>query len=152
MLTLGAKEIIMNDDSYLGKIDPQNTSMLESKQMIIYHKLEEKYIDSRNIYMVLDAKYIINYTERLLDMIGLAPETRQLVESNLLYSELPHEALFNASECGQNIKLPVRSPIQEEECYFSDVRVKKYRKVVESGVSIGPIGCLILFAVTKYIS
>src|SRR3972149_11630974 len=57
IIALGANEIVMNNDSYIGKIDPQQ----DSEQLIIWSTLEEKYIDSKNIYNVKNSRFTMNY-------------------------------------------------------------------------------------------
>jgi len=149
MLALGAKEIVMNNDSYLGKIDPQKGSLLGSAQSIIYTTLEEEYIDSKNIYEVQSARYVLNYTHRLLDMIPFAADSKQLVLKNLLDSELPHEALFSASEC-KEMNLPIREPKLEEQCYFSDLQVTNY-KAGKRSYSTRYIGYMALVVISCYL-
>ncbi len=118
----------MNNNSYIGKIDPQLGGQFGSSQLIIYHNMDPKYISDKNIYNVLTTKYVINYLMKLLDLCNILPETRALVEEHMLYSELPHEQLFDFEECRDMLKLKVREQKDDEEKYFcEDLVVKNFQ-------------------------
>ena len=128
IIALGANEIIMNNDSYLGKVDPQSGA-----QCTIYQKIEEKHIDSHNIYNIISSQYVINYTIKLLNRIldkdkVLNNDNYTDVMSELLYSELPHCALYDSEDCGK-MGLSVRVPEDNEKCYFDNsVKISNYKK------------------------
>lgn len=143
LLALGAKEIVMNEDSYIGKIDPQRDG-----QLAIYKDLEPEFVDARNIHRVREAEYIFNYTNKLLGLIELGEETCDLVKEHLLHSKLPHEALFNFQECKDLIKLNVRNPTDDEKCYFENHNIESY-KFKEKKTNYGFYGGI---AVTGFIA
>lgn len=135
-IALGAREIVMTGDSYLGKCDIQ----LGDEQMQIYEKLEDKYITADNIYKVKLAKYLRNYDDQLLDLIfqdklRLAQDeetkadiakSKKLVTEHLIDSELPHIKIYDNVSC-QEMLLPVREPTEEETKFFTDKqKVKDY--------------------------
>lgn len=135
LLSLGADEIVMNDDSYLGKIDPQNT---KSGSQIIYATIDEKYIGQHNIYKVKEAQHILNYMKKILCMIyDINIESdKNLFESvlkHMVYSELPHCTLFDNEECKTVIGLNIRSPNNDENTRYFDnknkLKVKKFQRV-----------------------
>lgn len=126
LIALGAREIIMTDDSYLGKVDPQQGS----KQLIIYTTIPEKYISSHNIYDITNAKYVLNYLEKLLKLIIPDDEHRALINKHMVYSELPHETTFDKHDCSDILKLKVRGPTATEMAYFdSKIKVKNYKRI-----------------------
>ncbi len=129
IIALGAKEIIMNDDSYIGKIDPQNGGSKEA-QLIIHSILEDKYIGPENIYKVIEAKYVLNYMDTILNLIyDNDPNIKEQVMEHMVYSKLPHEALFDYDSCDVTIGLNVRRPSDDENDYFSnDVKIVDYKK------------------------
>lgn len=132
VIALGAKEIIMNNDSYLGKIDPQKMNTCE----VIYATLPEKYIDAKNIYEHLEAKYVLNYMTDLLKLIfnddtNNYRSTDQMnnITKNLIFSELPHFKSYDFDNCKNLLKLNIRNPTKEEEKYFDrTLKVKNYLK------------------------
>lgn len=118
MVALGAKEIVMNEDSYLGKVDVQIASMTESYSVIDYYNLDEKYITGDNIQKVKSCKQLINYTNDILDLIfGSNPELKEGVMKNMVFSEYPHSKTFDFNDC-QNMGLSVRRPTDEELSLF----------------------------------
>jgi len=136
-IALGAREIVMTDDSYLGKCDIQQGD----KQMQIYEKLDPKYITAENIYDVMMAKYLKNYDNQLLDLIfknkcDLEPEKkveidacRKNVVELLVDSELPHIKIYDNVSC-KDMLLPVRAPAAEETKFFTDkLKIKEYLTV-----------------------
>ena len=46
----------------------------------------------------------------------------------MVFSELPHEALYDYEECKDLITLPVRKPEPEETHYFSNVSIADYQQ------------------------
>ncbi len=124
IIALGADEIVMTNDSYIGKIDPQSNS----EEQVIWAQLENKYIDSKNIYKVNDARHTMNYMNKILGMIYEDKTTvYDEILSNLVYSELPHCALFDKDEC-KEFGLKIREPLEDEKIYFSDnIKIVDYR-------------------------
>ncbi len=129
IIALGAKEIIMNNDSYIGKIDPQNGGSKEA-QLIIHATLEDKYIGPENIYKVKESKYVLTYMDNILNLIyDSDPNIKKQVMKHMVYSELPHEALFDYDSCKDIIGLSTRRPSDDENDYFSnDVKIVDYKK------------------------
>jgi len=117
ILALGAKEIVMIEDSYLGKIDPQVSSITTSYSVILYANLEDKYVTDKNIDKVRQSKQVLNHMDLLLDLIFTDPEVKTKVTNKMIYSELPHYKTFDMQEC-LDIGLNVRKPTIEEVGYF----------------------------------
>lgn len=114
MIALGAKEIVMNDDSFLGKIDPQVASMSDSYSAIDYYDLEKEHIGSDNIQKVRVCNQLINYTNDLLDMIfGTNLELKESVMQKMVFSPYPHSKTFDFANC-KDMGLSVRSPTEDE--------------------------------------
>ena|SRR3990167_2291327 len=129
LLCLGAKEIVMNQDSCIGKIDPQEVG--NGRTVIIYKNISKEHIDSRTIYYHKNALYLCNYTEKLLSLTGLDEKQLESVKENLLYSEFPHETLFDYEEC-KKMGLPVRKPRKDEETFFKNTKTNDYKAVEET--------------------
>lgn len=138
-IALGAREIVMTGDSYLGKCDIQ----CGDEQMQIYEKLESKYITADNVYKVELAKYLRNYDDQLLDLIfldkmklasdeetkGQIMKSKDLVTKHLIDSELPHIKIYDNLSCSEML-LPVREPTAEEMKFFTEkLKVKEYLSV-----------------------
>jgi hypothetical protein len=136
IIALGAKEIVMADDSYIGKIDPQNGGST-TPQLIIHATTDEKYIKSTNIYQITEARYVMNYMDQIVNLIfDKDSKIRENIMSHLVYSELPHEALFDYDQCKDTIGLNVRRPTDDEKHYFSrDVTIIDYQKVAKTNYS-----------------
>ena len=138
LIALGAKEIVMNSDSYIGKIDPQSGET-KRRQLSIWAKMPEEYVDASNKYAVTEAQFVINYTERLLEYVqkstGLdeADQAKLMnkIREHLLWSELPHEALFNVEFCRKEIGLQVREPTPAEAPLFETkgVTIRNFQRV-----------------------
>lgn len=119
MVALGAKEIVMNGDSYLGKIDPQVASMTDSYSVIDYYNLDEKYITGENIQKVKTCTQLMNYTNDLLTFIFEENnELKNTVRDNMIFSEYPHSKTFDLNDC-QKIGLNVREPRENEMTLFA---------------------------------
>lgn len=116
LIALGGDKIVMNDDSYIGKIDPQS----DQKSVVVYLQIDPNHVDSRNAFEVETATNIVNYTEKILGLTGLPANTLKKVKQQLLYSRFPHEALFGMKDC-KKMGLNVCSPNTEEEIYFSPI-------------------------------
>lgn len=131
IIALGADEIVMNNDSYLGKIDPQRGGIDKTHCVISAQTLDSN-VDSRNIYSVTEARYILNHAKDLLMLIysskqdNNASELMENVLMEMVYSKLPHYKLFNREECIA-IGLNVREPSEDEYIYFDkNIKVKDY--------------------------
>lgn len=136
LIALGANEIIMNNDSYLGKIDPQKMGTFSTCE-VIYATLDEKYIDAKNIYDVTEAQYVLNYMLDLLKLIfnnnnDKYKSTDQMknIADSLIYSKLPHFKSYDFNDCKNKLKLNIRNPLKEEDKFFDKkLKVKDYKKV-----------------------
>jgi hypothetical protein len=113
--------------------DPQNGAG-SKPQLTILANLDKEYIDSRSIYDVTSARYVMNYTLHLLNLIyngdsdGDSNVIPQSVRDNLLYSKLPHCALFDYEAC-QSMGLQVRRPRDDEVDFFdTKVTVSDYQQ------------------------
>jgi hypothetical protein len=113
ILALGAKEIIMADDSYLGKIDPQFSNLFGGYPMIVYHKLDDHLITAENIDKVRLSKQYLNYMEEILQVLGLSENILNIVREKMVYSDLPHLKTFGIDDC-KNMYLNVRPPTPDE--------------------------------------
>ena len=114
MLALGAKEIVMSETSYLGKIDPQVSSLTDSYPAIIYYKLDPKYITGENIDKVRVSEQVINYMNEILDMIFNEKEhVKENVKEQMVFSNFPHNKTFDYEAC-QQMGLQVRRPKPDE--------------------------------------
>lgn len=136
IIALGAKEIIMNNDSYIGKIDPQKQPSKKPHE-IIFATLPDKYIDSSNIYEVTEAKYVLNHMNELLNLIYNNEEDnfkckkqKENIVNNLIFSQLPHYKSYDFTDCKSMLKLNVRPPTNEENHYFNkSIEIKNYTKI-----------------------
>lgn len=118
ILALGATEIVMKEDSYLGKIDPQMSNGLTGGYpVIVYHDLKPEHIGPDNIANVKIAKQLMNHMEKLLKMLPVSEDARDKIRQEMLYSELPHATTFNQTEC-RDMGLNVRVPREDELEYF----------------------------------
>lgn len=121
IIALGAKEIIMTDDSYLGKIDPQivKNSIGEIYPAIAYSSLNEKYITGENIKDYKISQQVLNYTESLLDIIFKDNKTlKNLIRDEMVYSNFPHSKTFDFETC-KKMGLNVRNPTSDESMLFT---------------------------------
>ena len=131
IIALGADEIIMNDDSYLGKIDPVMVAENDSKQCIIYSSVDEKLIDSHIYYEVENSKNILNYELEILNLIFDKKKVNSTsILENMIYSKLPHEKLFDINECKDKLGLNIRNPRDDEKIYFDKkIKVFNYKRI-----------------------
>jgi len=121
IIALGAREIVMTEDSYLGKIDPQMQSKKESEYYIpaiVYHALDEKYITNKNIILVRICEQMLNYIDLLLDnyIFKDNEKLKKVIRDELIYSKYPHHRTYDFETC-LKMGLNVRRP-KEEECSF----------------------------------
>jgi len=119
IIALGAKEIVMDDDSYLGKIDPQMSVGTNVFASINYYDLETykdgKYLTSENINIYRHSVESLNYLENeLLKKLIKDSSLLESIKKYMVYSKLPHSKKFNFDEC-KNIGLPVRRPNNDHE-------------------------------------
>jgi hypothetical protein len=120
IIALGAQEIIMTDDSYLGKIDPQivQNSIMGSYPAIVYSSLDEKYITGDNIKDVRISQQVLNYTDSLLELIfNDNQQLKKIVSNEMIYSNFPHSKTFDFETC-KKMGLSVRNPTDDELTLF----------------------------------
>jgi hypothetical protein len=120
ILAMGAKEIVMDNHSLLGKIDPTMFHGNENYTAICFSNIDQKHIDSHNAYMVNWGKYAINFIVELLGLAldGLpAEQSRDFIEKEFIYKETLHSKTFNYNDC-MKIGLPVRQPGDDEKYFF----------------------------------
>lgn len=122
IIALGAKEIVMTEDSYLGKIDPQivQGTLEGSYPAIVYSSLEEKYITSTNIKDYKISQQVLNYTESLLEPIFKDNvKLKNIVRDEMIYSNFPHNKTFDFEAC-KRMGLNIRSANMDELSLFND--------------------------------
>ena len=122
IIALGAREIVMTEDSYLGKIDPQivQGTLDGSYPAIVYSSLEEKYITSTNIKDYKISQQVLNYTESLLEPIFKDNVTlKNIIRDEMIYSNFPHNKTFDFEAC-KKMGLNNRSPNPDELPLFND--------------------------------
>lgn len=121
IIALGAKEIVMNDDSYLGKIDPQVTQGTSVFPAINYYDLDQfkdgSCLSSHTIGNYRTARNAMNYLNDLLKTIIHDDELLKSISHHMVYSEQPHCKKFDFNEC-KSIGLHVRPPNDDEKSYF----------------------------------
>lgn len=109
----------MNEDSYLGKIDPQVASVTDSYSAIDYFNLKEEHIGSDNIQKVKVCEQLINYTNYLLTLIfGDNEQLKDNVRQQMIFSKYPHSKTFDFEECCK-MGLLVRKPVDNEVTLFN---------------------------------
>jgi len=118
LLALGADEIVMDEDSYLGKIDPQMSLPLTrySIPCIIYKNCQPDIIKHNYMNWAL-SQQILQYMDNMINMLSLAPAVRRKVKAQMIYSNLPHFQTFDRYEC-LRMGLPVRMPTPEEKAAY----------------------------------
>lgn len=128
LIALGARQIVMADNSYLGKIDPQISDGMSSRSLVWYTRLTN--VDSRNEMQVFEAQAAINHLKYLLSLIFV--ETNEANDANdlsvserlkkitdaMVYSQFPHYKLFDRKQCKEIIGSRVRTPLDHEMKYF----------------------------------
>lgn len=131
IICLGAKEIVMMEDhSYLGKIDPQLNQhamvhVLKAKEQIETEMNQNgkrrivNEVTFSNRILMLEAEETMNELEAILQELELSPELLKNVKESLIFSALPHEHKFDLTAC-KALGLPVRAPTEEELAYFED--------------------------------
>ena len=127
IVALGANKIIMRENSYLGKIDPQISNGLTSKQLVVTANTPEKYISDRNYSEVEEAKNVMNYMREIINIINIPNNIRDNVYEYLINSKLPHFKSFDLNGCKNIIGLNVFSPTEEDELYFKDYDIFNYK-------------------------
>jgi len=121
ILSLGANDIVMNNSSYLGKMDMQVQTGSVGYSVIDYHDLDEKYIDTRNIIKVKQCKQLMNYSNELFELILKDHPSYNLIDTikkHFVFSEYPHCKLFDYNQC-KEFGLHVRNPNDDEKEYFT---------------------------------
>jgi hypothetical protein len=118
LLALGAKEIVMTKNSLLSKIDfmfKLDNHKYMANDLI---KINENYIDSKNIQQIIYSKNGFNYLSELLNIALNGSTTyRDIIEKNFIYSETLHMKKFNISDC-LTLGLNVRYPNDDELIFF----------------------------------
>lgn len=118
IIALGAKEIVMCDDSYLGKIDPQVSDGKSYYAAINYYDLdtfqEGKCLEASTIGDYRTSLYAMNYLKELLDKIISDKTLLDNINREMIYSKLPHLKKFSYQDC-LDMGLPIRKPETEEE-------------------------------------
>lgn len=116
IIALGAKEIVMNNDSYMGKIDP---IIVSDKSELIslrhYNNLCVEHITDSNIMYVKKWSEALNETMYELKLIFKNnPNIIKNISDPFIFSDYPHFHTYNMCEC-QDMGLPVRQPTLVEE-------------------------------------
>jgi hypothetical protein len=124
LIALGAKEIVMKANSYLGKIDPQ-IAMGSGGSIfpaVLYNDLDDKYITDHTIMNVKLSQSYINYTKILLEIACPKTDENKEIISNIqkqmIFSDFPHSKTFNITEC-KEMGLNIREPIDSELFLFN---------------------------------
>jgi ATP-dependent protease ClpP protease subunit len=123
LIALNAKEIVMlENDSFIGKIDPQVSISGNMLSVINVKKAYDKANKDKLSLSDLITYEIANSgtveMNEILDDCNITPENRELIEKLLIYSDFPHEHKFDYEYCRDTLKLPVRTPREDELQYF----------------------------------
>jgi len=121
IIALGAKEIIMSKNSYIGKMDPQISDKSGYYSAINYYNLDKNYIDASNINRVKESLHTINYMNDLFEIILENHPSKDIlngIKEHFVFSEYPHAKLFDYDQC-EKIGLHVRKSNEEENHIFS---------------------------------
>lgn len=117
VLALGAKEIVMGQNSYLGKIDPQKGSSEMINYIEIHNNPDLFKNHDKYAYEIVEAQHCMNHMEQILSLLfGDNENMIMCIRDNFIYSKFPHYKLFDFEEC-KALGLPVREP-QEDELDF----------------------------------
>lgn len=125
VLALGASEIIMGKNSYLGKIDPQK----DSKEMINYLEIYKAQGDySKHGYNIVEAQHALNHMDEILALLFCNNEDMiKCIRDNFVYSKFPHYKLFDYDEC-KEFNLPVREPRDDEMEFITGFEINSDKK------------------------
>lgn len=107
IIALGAKEIVMDDYSFLGKIDPIIRLLKNDYYMHSVIKQTNKNYDKEI------CKYYLNLTNDLVDMTFYSSQVKDEIKKEMIYSEYPHCRVFGFTD-SQKIGLNVRRPSDAE--------------------------------------
>lgn len=120
IIALGAKEIVMGNLSFIGKMDPQLCDGNTYYSAINFYNLDTKYISDNNIGYVTESINTINYLNDILDYIVNNHNNYNLntIKENFVFSKYPHCKLFDINQC-KNMGLNVREPDQSEIEYIT---------------------------------
>lgn len=128
LIALGANEIVMNDRSYLAKVDPQ-MQMGSSKgytPIMVYLKINlsenKRELEKKHFMKLKIAEQYANYLEELFNLIlkEKNEKFKREIMQKFIYSDLPHCKLFDKEEC-KKIGLNIRDPHDEENKYFAEI-------------------------------
>ena len=121
ILALGATTIYMNNDSYLGKIDPQITTAIKGLNYpaIIYRDLPTNCITDQTIAPIRLSQQALNQIEGVLDVIFCSDSiVKDNVRQQMIYSQLPHDQPFDRETCTK-MGLPVQFWKENTPCPIS---------------------------------
>lgn len=125
LVALTAKEVVMNNYSFMGKIDP----IVGGEQQIIYNTFYEPNttyphpLTSLN-YVIRRSNMAMNTMEKILkEFVPNYESLERVIKENLIYSDLLHSDSFNFREM-KEFGFPVRIPLPEESIYFGYFQAK----------------------------
>ena len=121
LIALGATEIIMlEEDSFLGKIDPQISIANTQESMVHIIKAGKRTNDLKftDLTKILKAEDAENEINEILNYLQLEPKLNEKIKNELIYSSYPHEHKFDFQYCKDVLGLPVRTPLTSELHYF----------------------------------
>lgn len=122
LIALGAFEIIMlPNKSFLGKIDPQiSVNGGDQRPTINFikalDKTKKELSFSENV-VVSVAESVINEIDYIINKLNLPPDLLNIIKSELIYSNFPHEHKFDIDDC-RKMGLNIREPKEDELVYF----------------------------------
>ena len=125
LVALTAKEIVMNNYSFMGKIDP----IISGEQQIIHNNFYQPNISSPHPishldYVIRRSSMAMNTMEKILrEFVPEYDRLERVIKENLIYSELLHADSFNFWEM-KEMGFRVRVPSEEEEVYFGYFQAK----------------------------
>ncbi len=122
-IALNAKEIVMlEEDSFIGKIDPQirfdsgQVSAIDLNKA--YEKSNKDKLSLMDLVKYQTASNVIKEMNDILEDCNIGEKLKDSVKNELIYSDFPHEHKFDFAYCKDVLGLPVRLPKKEELAYF----------------------------------
>jgi ClpP class serine protease len=112
IIALAAKEIVMDDYSFMGMIDPQQNGALSSYP--IFAHLESE--DSKHHAKRYQAECYQNYFEQILKNF-YDEALHEVIRREFLFKKMPHGYTHSKAAC-LDFQLPVRSPEEHERQYL----------------------------------
>ncbi len=118
LLALGSDEIIMGENSYIGKVDTQ----VNEEEIISYIKVNAiGHIGPHNAYNYIQAQKMLNHSTDLLKLLfGSENPMVNTIKDIFIMSDYPHCKLFDFDEC-EAIGLPVRRPVDDTEKQYLNI-------------------------------